>query len=221
MVPACKLEFVKDSHENDEDLARYPHYDYFPETWELPSLHIFWDRTLDRNSVTWLGTYGIWEGNGDHIEIAAELELHLNVSGESIYALADGVVVYDQRKANAIDNINIGNIHEGLWIRYGHRFMLKYVHIDNPTVKEGDRVLKGQRLGSTSNINGSGFWEVSAQVLDNGRSYSDCLYSFYDLESKNLFDQLWSDSAIGRTEGASWCNGGRMDETAHNRPGIW
>lgn len=210
----------------NEKKTLVPSFPYYPDTDAIPALSLLWDRPLDSNSVSWIGTYGVWEGTGAHVEIAAELELHLNLSGEAIYALSDGVVVYVQTVANQGDAIKPNEV-EGIWVRYGRNFMLKYVHVGNPLVREGDIIRQGQRIGSTANYNNFGFWEVEAQIRQGNRQYIDCLYNYFDPATKNIFDALITDPQIQQASGIdpqaniTWCAGGLIDATNTNKPGIW
>jgi hypothetical protein len=68
-----------------EDNKKYQSFPYFPDTSAYPELQVNWDRTLSNSNVYWLGAYGVWENGGGFMEIANEIELHLDQSEENIY----------------------------------------------------------------------------------------------------------------------------------------
>jgi murein DD-endopeptidase MepM/ murein hydrolase activator NlpD len=195
---------------------------YVPDSSAYPQLSLEWDRPLDNSNVRFLGAYGVWENGGGFQEIAGEIELHLDVSGENIYALADGIVVDVQVTANHGDPITPNQV-EGVWVRYGRNFLIKYYHLGFRTVGKGDRITRGQILGKTVQINNRGFWEIGIYLRENGDSWTDCPFPYFDANSQNTLLALWGDSAIARTgvsgTATPWCDGGKayMGEKVNSR----
>lgn len=185
----------------------YDSYPFVPDTAAYPSLQIYWDRPLDSASVHWLGPYGIWENGGGFDEIAGEIELHLHQNHENIYALTEGIVV-DVQPLGAPDPAQPHRV-EGLWIRYGRNFIVKYYSVNFPAVGKGSVVRTGQVLGKTSAIGASGFYEVGI-YLNAGGSWADCPFPYFNSESQQILLDLWNDGSIGRGTldpgGTPWCN---------------
>jgi Peptidase family M23 len=112
-------------------------------------------------SFSGCGAFGVYEsGNGG--EIATEIEMRFS-QRMGVFALADGVVVYIQPSSAPLESGEV----EGVWVRYGSNYVIKYVHVVNPTVSEGDLVSAGDKLGTTVLLSQGGspqyFWEVEVQ----------------------------------------------------------
>lgn len=197
------------------------HYSSYPDTDAYPSLTLNWNRALDNTSVNFLGAFGVWEGAPNHPEIASEIEIHLDHGGESIYALADGRVVEIQ----ASEHPDYSGEVEGVWIRYGNNFLLKYVHVDYPTVQAGDIVHKGQRIGQVHFMGTSGFYEVEARLKLGGDIFAVCILPYFDAASRQTLIDLWADNTIRRTvvpdPTQPWCTGDRQFATNMDRPEHW
>jgi hypothetical protein len=126
------------------------------------------------------GAFGIWEG-GAMGEVAQELEVRF-VERMGVFAMVDGVVTSIQP---AYSPTEAGEV-EGVWVRYGERFIVKYVHVTNPLVKVGDRVAKGQRIGETLFYSVAtppfAFWEAELRVK----------------EGSSVFAMAWNDLLTNR-----------------------
>jgi murein DD-endopeptidase MepM/ murein hydrolase activator NlpD len=114
---------------------------------------------------------------------------------------------------------------EGIWVRYGRNFLIKYVHVGYPQVKAGEIVRQGQVLGKTVLINGKGFWEISVNLRENNETYADCPYHYFNFSTKNLFLNLWNDQNISRTNVTNpnipWCDGGKFLVGEKVNPKFW
>lgn len=213
-----KINFKKKQNEN------YIYYPYIPDTNAYPELNLKWEHSLDNSNVVWLGAFGVWEGVGAHVEIAGEIEIHPLHGDEYIYAMSDGIVVEIQTVANHGDPI-VANQIEGIWVRYGRNFLMKYVHVGFPTVKDGDIIRKGQVLGKTVEFNGEGFWEIATFVNDSGRTFAVCPYNHLDAETHAILTGLWNDNAIARTSvpdnSVPWCTSERIDSTNTVNSKFW
>lgn len=193
-------------------------YAYVPDTTDKPQLTLKWDGPLDETTVKHLGPFGIKEGGGGFEEIATEYELHLNKGGDPIYALADGIVVYLQPP---LSGAVPGEV-EGVWVRYGRNFIIKYVHLLNPLVKEGQTIKAGERIGTVATYNQEGFWEVEVQVKEGNHIYAYPWLNFCDATSRATLEGLWANSQISRSETKSpWTDLDRYDVTERTRPGVF
>lgn len=191
---------------------------YVPDTTELPKLALKWEGPLDETSVNHLGPFGVKEGGGGFEEIATEYEIHLKKGGDPIYALADGIVVYIQP---AYSGAVAGEV-EGVWVRYGRNFVIKYVHLVNPTVTEGKTIKAGDRLGTVASLNQGGFWEVEVQVKEGARVFAYPWLGYCDAPTRAILEGLWNNPGITHGEAkAPWTDLDRFDVTDRTRPGIF
>ncbi|GEM_PF-5717548 len=191
---------------------------YVPDTTDMPKLALKWEGPLDESTVSHLGPFGVTEGGGGFEETATEYELHLKKGGDPIYALAGGMVVYIQA---AISPGAAGEV-EGVWVRYGRNFVIKYVHLVDPLVTEGQTISAGDRLGTVASYNQGGFWEVEVQVKEGDKIFAYPWLDFCDTATRATLEGLWTNSAI--THGvakAPWTDLERYDVTERTRPGIF
>lgn len=199
------------------DVAAKTHA-YVPDTTDLPKLSLKWDGPLDETTVTSLGPFGVKEGGGGFEETATEYELHLKQGGVPIYALADGIVVYLQAP---LSGAVAGEV-EGVWVRYGRNFVIKYVHLLNPLVKEGQTVKAGERIGTVATYNQGGFWEVEVQVKEGNRIFAYPWLDFCDAPTRATLEGLWANDKIFHPSTKSpWTDLERYEVTDRTRPGIF
>lgn len=118
-------------------------------------------------SVTGCGPFGIWEsGNGG--EVATEIEIRL-MGRLGVFAMADGTVTAIQSTSQPFE---AGEV-EGVFVRYGENYSIKYAHVVNPIVAVGDIITKGQRLGTTVRLTGGDyFWEAELQKKSGSTYYA-------------------------------------------------
>lgn len=172
---------------------------YVPDTDAIPSVTLKFDNPLSANTVHYIGVFGVIENGGGFDEVATEVELHLEDESASIYAITDGVVMYIQPP---MSGAQAGEV-EGVWVRYGKNFLVKYVHVINPAVVKGQIITVGDRIGSTaSDGQGRGLWEVEVNVKEGGAIYARSLYDYCDEQCKLTLDLLWDNPDIGRIDGA-------------------
>ena len=156
----------------------------YPDTAETPVLHFRWDYELNESNIKGMGPFGVTESND---EVATELEIHLKKWHDPIYAMTDGIVVEIQED----DTDNQGTV-EGVWIKYGKNVLLKYVHVYNITVKEGDIIYVGDIIGYTTKFRDFGFFEVEFRIKEGDKVYAYPFYDFCDKECKQILEPLWN-----------------------------
>jgi murein DD-endopeptidase MepM/ murein hydrolase activator NlpD len=143
----------------------------FPETSSAPSLTYYFGSATATTGTTLTSTgqfsgyinasgcgpFGIWE-NSNGGEVATEIEMRLNTR-LGVFAMADGIVTEIQQTSSPYESGEV----EGVWIRYGSNYIIKYVHVKDPTVAVGATVSAGQRIGEAVNIS-SGIYFIEAEL---------------------------------------------------------
>lgn len=186
---------------------------YTPDTTELPTLTLKFDIDLNATTVKSLGVFGAMENGGGFEEIATETEFHLDQQDLAIYALAGGIVMYIQPP---LSGAQAGEV-EGVWVRYGRNFLIKYVHVKNPVVQEGQVIAAGDKIGTTiTDGQNRGFWEVEVDVKEGDTIYARPFYDYCDADCKSIMDTLWDDETITRSDNAiaPWKVLDQYDQTA-------
>jgi len=129
------------------------------------------------------GPFGIWEGSPG--EVATELEMRLNTR-LGVFAMADGIVIDVQAASQPYESGEV----EGVWVRYGENYVIKYVHVKDPTVTAGNVVTAGQRLGVTPDICGGLFFlESEVRKKQDGKLYALAWSTL--LNDSGEFDSLY------------------------------
>jgi len=173
------------------------------------------------------GPFGVWE-TGSGGEVAAEIEMRLK-NRLGVFAMADGVVAYIQTSTAPLE---AGEV-EGVWVRYGSNYVIKYVHVLDPIVSAGDQITAGQRLGSMVGFNSGGmvyFWEAELQ-RKSGSTISSLWWSPL-LSNVTAFNNLftvpyvsasgWTTDGSTPTTVSSWKSdantAGEIDSTDRSQP---
>jgi hypothetical protein len=170
------------------------------------------------------GAFGVTEnGSGGATDTATEIEMRLRQRA-SVYAMAPGVVVYIQPSTDPLESGEV----EGVWVRYGQDYVIKYVHVLNPVVSEGDRVETGTKIGTTPAFMQGGttlyFWEVEVQHKSGSSVTSVAWNTLLSTSAthQSSFTTLYSDSACGAVAGTSnWkanSSSGEIDSTNRTQP---
>ncbi|MGK5088205.1 M23 family metallopeptidase [Bdellovibrionota bacterium FG-2] len=185
---------------NNNQESNCKSYPFVPDTSDSPSLVFKWDYPVNSTNLTTVGVFGVMENGGGKEEVATETELHLTKSHDSIYALSDGIVIQIQSAIGPV--IDPGEV-EGVLVRYGKNFLIKYVHVRNPVVQLGQQIKMGELIGSTIMISPNtpseyGFYEVETRIKESDGVYAYPMYNFLDASSKALFDGWWADAKIWR-----------------------
>ena len=195
---------------SESDFSPQP---YTPDTTTLPTLTLKFDIDLNATTVNAIGVFGALENGGGFEEIATETEFHLNQQETAIYALADGIVIYIQPP---LSGAQPGEV-EGVWVRYGRNFLIKYVHVKNPVVQEGQVITAGDKIGTTiTDGQNRGFWEVEVNVKEGDTIYARPFYNYCDSACKSTLDEIWADDTITRSSDAiaPWKVLDQYDQTA-------
>jgi murein DD-endopeptidase MepM/ murein hydrolase activator NlpD len=128
---------------------------------------------------------GIWPfcvHGGDHPEGHGGIDFELK-EGTPLKAAADGVVekIFLEEKG-----YNVFITHDGI--------ITGYIPVKDIKVKEGDRVKRGQVLG-TAGHDDKGVHFVHFEVNDFRKGGRVCPYGFFDDEAKKLVDEWFKDAA--------------------------
>ncbi len=179
-------------------------YPFVPDTVDSPALVFKWDYPVNSANLKAIGVFGIMENGGGFEEVATETELHLTKSHDPVYALAEGMVVYIQPISGIASDAGET---EGVFVRYGRNFLIKYVHVRNPVVQLGQQLKTGDLIGSTIVVSPNtpseyGFYEVETRIKESEGVYAYPMYNFLDASSKSLFDSWWADAKITRDASA-------------------
>lgn len=195
-------------------------YPYVPDTTDYPTLTFKWDYTLNKSTVEFIGPFGVTEANPP--APATEIEIHTKIGGDPIYALADGIVVEIQEKANPV----VTGLVEGVWVRYGRNFMIKYTKVVNPLFKAGDIVKKGDIIGKVLHY-GYGFYEVEIRILKEDKVYADLMLDYCDSASKQILLDLWNEVGVPTINQwqpvpySPWRASEKIDVTSTVSPDKW
>jgi hypothetical protein len=213
---------------------------YIPDTTSLPILSFYWDLNGDGTAVSMnttarrntfynglkssvaCGPFGIFEsGNGG--EYATEIELHRTAAGERIFALTSGIVTELQAATAPTESET-----EGIWVRYGRNFTLKYTHVCTVQVNIGDQITEGQLLAYTC---ASGFYEVEAEEKSGSTILARPMRNYLSSSDQSIFDTLltigtrcsvlgWTNQDGSTATVANWANTAKteIDVTAQVRP---
>lgn len=130
------------------------------------------------------GPFGIWE-NSNSGEVATEIEMRLNTR-LGVFAMAEGKVVEIQTSTSPFENGEV----EGVFVKYGENFVIKYAHVKDPIVHVGDSISMGQKIGSTVLLsNGSYFWEAELREKSGNSIYAKPWNAY--LTNAALFNSLY------------------------------
>lgn len=182
----------------------------YPETTATPELRFIWDYPLNESNIIGMGPFGVTESND---EIATELEIHTKKWHDPIYAMASGVVLEIQEEKNPQEK----NTVQGVWIKHGHNVLLKYVHVYNVSVEEGDIIHVGDVIGYTTKFRDYGFFEVELRIKDGDKVYAYPFYDYCDSDCKELLAPLWynKDLQYGRNLKIPWKVIDRYEVNSH------
>jgi hypothetical protein len=174
------------------------------------------------------GPFGVWEaGTYPTGEVGTEIEMRKSTR-EKVYAMASGVVVAIQESTAPMETGEV----EGVWVRYGANYVIKYVHVKSPIVELGDRVAPGDVIGDTVAMsNGSMyFYEVEVRRKDGDTLYALPWNTLLSGDNKTAFDGLFGNgncaapSVIGidgqATTVSNWKNDAvtEIDVTSMDQP---
>lgn len=93
--------------------------------------------------------------------------------GIGIYATADGTVVKVQRSKNGYGN--------SVLIDHGYGYKTRYAHLDSFKVKRGDKVKRGQEIGTMGNTGKSTAPHLHYEVIKNNKTVNPINFFFNDL----------------------------------------
>jgi murein DD-endopeptidase MepM/ murein hydrolase activator NlpD len=170
------------------------------------------------------GAFGVTEnGSGGATDTATEIEMRLSQRA-SVYAMAPGVVVYIQPSTDPLESGEV----EGVWVRYGQDYVIKYVHVLNPVVSKGERIETGAKIGTTPAFTQGGttlyFWEVEVQRKSGSSVTSLAWNSLLSSASSHqtTFNTLYSHGQCTAAAGTSnWkanSSSGEFDSTSRTQP---
>jgi hypothetical protein len=101
------------------------------------------------------GPFGVWE-NSNGGEVATEIEMRLNAR-LGVFAMAEGKVTKIQSSTQPFE---AGEV-EGVFVKYGENYTIKYAHVKDPVVSVGASITPGQKIGDTVQSSaGVYFWEA-------------------------------------------------------------
>lgn len=171
----------------------------YPNTTEVPELKFIWDYPLNESLVKGMGPFGVIESHG---EVATEIEIHLKKWHDPIYSMTSGVVVEIQKDKNSGEPGTV----QGVWVRYGKNVLLKYVHVFNVSVTEGEIVNVGDVLGYTAKFRDYGFFEVELRIKEGDNIYAYPFYDYCDSDCKTILEPLWHNENLqyGRNLKIPW-----------------
>ncbi len=81
---------------------------------------------------------------------------------QPIYAIASGVVTYSERATGSWGNVIV--IQHDPYINTGQVFYSRYGHIENPQVRAGDRVSRGQHIANIGNAYGRFIYHMHLDI---------------------------------------------------------
>lgn len=93
--------------------------------------------------------------------------------GIGIYATGDGTVVSVQRSKNGYGN--------SVLIDHGYGYKTRYAHLDSFKVKRGDKVKRGQEIGTMGNTGKSTAPHLHYEVIKNNKTVNPINFFFNDL----------------------------------------
>lgn len=101
--------------------------------------------------------------------------------GTPIYATGDGVITQI--------NTEFGGYGKSIVIDHGFGFSSRYAHMNDFTVKKGQKVKRGDQIGTVGNTGSSTAPHVHYEVLKDGKNVNPVNYFFKDLEPTE-FDKI-------------------------------
>lgn len=162
-------------------------------------------------ATTGCGPFGVWEsGNGG--EVATEIEMRLTTR-LGVFAMADGVVTSIQSASSPLESGEV----EGVWVRYGTAYAVKYAHVKDPIVAAGDSITSGQRIGSMVSMGGGQyFWEAEVRQKSGSSTYAlpwnslltnaSTFNSLYGAGNCTTSGSLLGTDGVTATTASNWVN---------------
>ncbi|EMR01579.1 M23 family metallopeptidase [Cesiribacter andamanensis] len=95
--------------------------------------------------------------------------------GTPIYATGDGVVVKKES--------NYGGYGKEVEIDHGYGYVTKYAHLDNFTVRKGQRVKRGEVIGYVGNTGASTAPHLHYEVIKDGKKVNPMNFFFQELNA--------------------------------------
>jgi murein DD-endopeptidase MepM/ murein hydrolase activator NlpD len=105
--------------------------------------------------------------------------------GTPIYATGDGVVVAASRNPEGYSGYGVVVI-----INHGFGFQTLYAHMNNATVKKGQKVKRGEQIGTVGSSGMSSGYHLHYEVILNGKRVDPVYYFFNDLTPEEYEDVL-------------------------------
>ncbi len=135
------------------------------------------------------GPFGVWEaGTYPSGEVATEIEMRKSAR-EKVYAMAPGVVALVQASTSPMESGEV----EGVWVRYGANYIVKYTHVHNPVVTAGAHVAAGDVIGETVSMsNGTMyFFETEVRKKSEGALYAIPWNTLLASDNQTAFNSLF------------------------------
>jgi murein DD-endopeptidase MepM/ murein hydrolase activator NlpD len=95
--------------------------------------------------------------------------------GTPIYATGDGVVIKKES--------NYGGYGKEIEIDHGYGYVTKYAHLDNFTVRKGQRVKRGEVIGYVGNTGASTAPHLHYEVIKDGKKVNPMNFFFQELNA--------------------------------------